>query len=530
MFESEGNIFCLTVFWPVIRVLPCTFLEELSTDSYGRLPPDILTAEFFVFDGVANSKPRGKDFIKLHRPVTADSTFLWKSEKLQFLMQTLVGERTNDFSKELPCCLNHDLVKFNSWFLLMNVGLAKPERSHFTVTSLASNFTPSKLRKGTTVYSSTSPFGSFHTSIFGACVSKGIVCNIIDNIAVITDARCLPGSEGGALFYHNDDLLGLVISPITLDCGNQSGFAIVCSFYEIKDCYSAAIRLSRPYFAQDHFSKVTPAVVRTVKPPELGPPVVKVDSIKNWGSGVIVGIQFTSEKCDSARLLIATCKHVVAEGLSKCIMYREDGSKLVLRGKLLYKSACIWFDFALISTPCSLEVASEILASHRAWFSECGDASFALTMPQRCQKRDEVFVKAHTLYEGKQAPFLTKGVISNVVDSSTLSTGDTPARAVLIHTTCVILNGSSGGALISEKSRSLLGLVVCNVQEVNDHAGGSLLMYSDVSFALPAVLFMPAVHGLLSGADNWSQKLDAVSANKAAAKLWSFDKDVNAKL
>jgi hypothetical protein len=47
------------------------------------------------------------------------------------------------------------------------------------------------------------PFGSMSPEVFLNAKSRGILSNVAgpQGILLMTDARCVPGSEGGALFY-----------------------------------------------------------------------------------------------------------------------------------------------------------------------------------------------------------------------------------------------------------------------------------------------------------------------------------------
>ena len=60
---------------------------------------------------------------------------------------------------------------------------------------------PKSLRKGADVYTMGTPFGALSPAVFMNSVSKGIVCNLTspDNALFLTDARCIPGTEGGVI-------------------------------------------------------------------------------------------------------------------------------------------------------------------------------------------------------------------------------------------------------------------------------------------------------------------------------------------
>jgi len=55
---------------------------------------------------------------------------------------------------------------------------------------------------GQTVFAVATPFGNLSPAVFLNSVSKGIVSNIVgaESELILTDARCIPGTEGGALY------------------------------------------------------------------------------------------------------------------------------------------------------------------------------------------------------------------------------------------------------------------------------------------------------------------------------------------
>lgn len=60
----------------------------------------------------------------------------------------------------------------------------------------------SQLAVGKQVYAVGTPFGNLSPPIFLNSKSKGIICNTTgqDKCLILTDARCIPGCEGGALY------------------------------------------------------------------------------------------------------------------------------------------------------------------------------------------------------------------------------------------------------------------------------------------------------------------------------------------
>jgi S1-C subfamily serine protease len=74
------------------------------------------------------------------------------------------------------------------------------------------------VRQGEDIYCVSSPFGVLSRDTFQNSVTKGIVSNIIttrdeSQLAILTDARMLPGSEGGGLFQAGT---GECIAVITI--------------------------------------------------------------------------------------------------------------------------------------------------------------------------------------------------------------------------------------------------------------------------------------------------------------------------
>ena len=67
-------------------------------------------------------------------------------------------------------------------------------------------------------------------------LSRGIVSNLAgeENAVILTDARCLPGTEGGGLFLprinrSGVDLVGVIVSPLCWKANEWIGLTLVCS-------------------------------------------------------------------------------------------------------------------------------------------------------------------------------------------------------------------------------------------------------------------------------------------------------------
>jgi S1-C subfamily serine protease len=72
----------------------------------------------------------------------------------------------------------------------------------------------SKPARGDSLLVQSSPFGLVSPSVFQNSVTTGVVSNVVERSGgaclLLTDARCLPGSEGGAVFNASGQLVGMV--------------------------------------------------------------------------------------------------------------------------------------------------------------------------------------------------------------------------------------------------------------------------------------------------------------------------------
>lgn len=197
-------------------------------------------------------------------------------------------------------------AQFLSWFAVLRADVFSDSgRASWTVPWQSS----SSLQKGFPVVACGSPFGSLCSDLFISTLSGGIISNLAgeDNAVILTDARCLPGTEGGGLFAVNGAecvrLIGLIVSPFGWKANEWIGLALVCSvrciFRSIVQCAADPDPLCDAWLQSgeaDLHMCGTAQVSEAVKYPT----VCLVDSGKVWGSGVVV-----------ATNLVVTCRHVV---------------------------------------------------------------------------------------------------------------------------------------------------------------------------------------------------------------------------
>ncbi|XP_042867951.1 uncharacterized protein LOC122250543 isoform X2 [Penaeus japonicus] len=262
----------------------------------------------------------------------------------------------------------------------------------------------SRSAKGTSVFVESSPFGSLSPDVFLNSLSYGIISNVCgnNNDVLLTDARCVMGSEGAPVFSDDGkSLCGLVISPFCWRQGEWLGLTLLASAYSVltvllhhlnSDSHDGNNSLE---FIKDtesnkqtdsHLGKISngfnsipwsseSSVASMHKSVNEGfakvvdSCVVGVQCGSGWGSGVIVS---------KTPGVIITCAHVISpatSGVVKVIL--ADGSNL--QGQVVFKTRpatlttqntgtsrqgkSVW-DLAIIVTarslPSSLPLASEI--------------------------------------------------------------------------------------------------------------------------------------------------------------------------
>lgn len=166
-----------------------------------------------------------------------------------------------------------------------------------------------ELTKGCSVLACGSPFGSFCPDLFMSTLSQGIVSNLAgqENALILTDARCLPGTQGGGLFVSNRAtpyLVGLITSPLCWKANEWIGLTLVCSLHLILKNLVQAVTSYQPLrqISARSLADVPHVPADAHQKSENGkyPTVVVVESGQVWGSGIVLNSH-----------LVLTCRHVV---------------------------------------------------------------------------------------------------------------------------------------------------------------------------------------------------------------------------
>lgn len=83
------------------------------------------------------------------------------------------------------------------------------------------------------------PFGSLSPAVFLNSVSKGVLSNVAgaQYDLLLTDARCIPGTEGGAIYpqsWRHDSLpVGIVVAPLCWKANEWIGLSLGCRLFSV---------------------------------------------------------------------------------------------------------------------------------------------------------------------------------------------------------------------------------------------------------------------------------------------------------
>ncbi|XP_034041424.1 peroxisomal leader peptide-processing protease [Thalassophryne amazonica] len=344
-------------------------------------------------------------------------------------------------------------AQFLSWFAVIQTDVTDNPPNSGVIPWQSS----SCLRKGCPVVACGSPFGSLCVDLFISTLSRGIVSNLAgeDNTVILTDARCLPGTEGGGLFaFTGSDrvcLIGVVVSPFGWKANEWIGLTLVCSvdfiFRNVIRCETVQepLRDMRLYPGETGIrssaAHLEPLAVKF-------PTVCLVDSGLFWGSGVVVSSQ-----------LVLTCRHVV-DGKSAVTLkfHHRDRFHDVVGDVLFSTKASSPYDLAVVQMKDS---APKVVVSPLA----------------RCFYPGEpVVVVGYGGLGQSCGPSLTCGILSK---SITLN-----YQPVMLQTTCAVHAGTSGGAVVRTHSGELLGIVSSNTRDF-----AAKVTYPHLNFSIPVTVF-----------------------------------------
>ncbi|NWI06791.1 TYSD1 protease, partial [Tichodroma muraria] len=317
------------------------------------------------------------------------------------------------------------------WFAWLRVpGLDAPEGRW------AARASAGCLRKGQALLACGSPFGDLCPELFLNTLSRGVVSNLAgeENALVLTDARCLPGTEGGAAFG-----------------AEWVGLTLLCSL-------AAILRSSAGVLGEAGIVvPPVPAWVAAVPASSGQDPLgwtALVECGATWGSGVLL-----------APRMLLTCRHVV-EARAPLHVTPAAGpgqDAAVLRGRVVFATE--------ESSPFDVAVV-ELEESVPGFVPPCLADTF---LPG-----EEVSVVGFGALGQACGPSVTAGVLSAVVAVA--------GHPVMLQTTCAVHGGSSGGPLVSSRSGCLMGIVASNTRDT-----GAGATYPHLNFCIPITVLQPLI-------------------------------------
>ncbi|XP_078721743.1 peroxisomal leader peptide-processing protease [Lampetra fluviatilis] len=362
------------------------------------------------------------------------------------------------------------------------------------------------LYKGQAVLTCGSPFGSFFPDVFLNSLSKGIVSGLAgsNNELMTTDARCMVGTEGGAVFVEappspdapggHQLLAGIIVVPLFWKSGEFVGLTLVCSFSSILNSLRQTLERISGDFSRSigglRSVRMQPCmgILDSCPTGTLGglSNVVLIEQNATWGSGVMV---------EPAHGLVVTCRHVVqgAPNGKVKVMIRADTceeSFTWLDGTVLFATS--------LDSPYDLSVVK---------LSQSCLHIPHVEISQHYTAGEDVLVAGFALFGKRAGPTLTSGVMSSVVtllDGRLRATELAPPRlpgaaaecraggpaggVVMLHTSCAVHAGASGGAVMRSGSGELLGIVSSNAR---DNVTGA--SHPHINFSVPAALLQPCL-------------------------------------
>ncbi|NXF89834.1 TYSD1 protease, partial [Eubucco bourcierii] len=339
------------------------------------------------------------------------------------------------------------------WFAWLRVpGLDTPGGTWTARTSA------SCLRKGEGLLACGSPFGALCPDLFLNTLSRGVVSNLSgeENALILTDARCLPGTEGGGAFLPSPAgprLVAIIAASFCWKGAEWVGLTLLCSLAAI--LHSSAGVLGKAGIVVPPLPAQVAAVQAGSGQDPLGW-VVLVECGTTWGSGVLL-----------APRLLLTCRHVVESSspLRVTLAVSPGRAAAVLKGRVVFATEeTSPFDVAVV----------ELEQSVPGLVPPCPADTF---LPG-----EEVSVVGFGALGRACGPSVTSGILSAVVAVA--------GRPVMLQTTCAVHGGSSGGPLVSSRSGRLLGIVASNTRDTSVGA-----TYPHLNFCIPVtILQSPVAH------------------------------------
>lgn len=527
-------------------------LNGADNETAVKLGQENVRVQVVVRRGCKNGTPNASkdDFLTLRGSVIA----IWRDKNLYEIQKKIFpeGEWTFESGKmdENEKCENSKRngsnENNNSRFSLADFALIKVIDLDKYMSGRV-NLICTKFKTGDPLSIIGTPFGSECYHLFFNCLSKGIVSNTIgsSNEMILTDARCVPGSEGCPVFiessqplhkYHQPTVTyealtsrmtpyGIVVAPFCWRSGEWIGLTLVCSIRYILQSFidSNILSLNHPSclavkevlnFSTVYSREIPSPLYLTSNPYEYDhiqtalSSVVLVQAGSSWGSGIII---------DSDKGLVITCRHILTEGGvldSLNTTLKRSYVPLSIHGTSLHRVHHTVDILFATESDCSLDFALLRVKNH-SFKTEIKIDEYCKTS-NLLTKGSDIVAVGHSLfgYKTRSEPCVTTGTISNVS-----FVNGTP---VMLQTTAAVHGGGSGGAIISRHTGQLLGMVTCNIKD-----GNSSSSFPHVNFSIPVNMIHKLIGLLMYDESKRSKELFRLVSG--ADGVWCLDSRQTAK-
>eukprot|EP00057_Strongylocentrotus_purpuratus_P003081 XP_003725875.1 PREDICTED: peroxisomal leader peptide-processing protease [Strongylocentrotus purpuratus] len=379
-----------------------------------------------------------------------------------------------------------------SWFALLQVdgGLHVSSGQQLKIVPSTS------LRLAQPVTACGTPFATLSPSIFYNSLSKGIITKHSGQDLVMTDARCMPGTEGGGLFVTDKKhryLAAMIISPLCWKSNEWIGLTLACSMTAILDSLQGLTSIDLSMIRSTYHGYGSHSSHEMcLQNPEVdlkrfqSVVLLRVGTV--WGSGVIV-----NEK----EGLILTCRHLV-----KGASYNQVSVKV---------SSGSWMKASVLHTN---PVTSPIdLAILKVEGHQDNASLVSIGMDTDYQEGSRVYAVGFPLFDPSQSstPSVTSGVVSKVIRIN--------QKPIMTQSTCAINAGASGGALLCAETGNLVGIIASNSRD--SESGAS---FPHVNFSIPVECFRHAIKQYIITKDpSWFKDLELI--NEKVEAVWALEEN-----
>jgi len=411
--------------------------------------------------------------------------------------------------------------------------------------------------KGDTVFVVGTPFGCECPPVFYNSVSKGIVSNLIGakKELIITDARCIPGCEGCAMYVRSSQpgslqqgLIphGIILAPFCWRNGEWIGITLACSLQYLlhnlrKLLFSKFQSVSQEFQVllgrldllaklqcqpvsideqvekqsqERNFHQVSLIACDILE--KAFSSVVMVQCGRTWGSGIVM---------DAKQGLVATCSHVIRGYKDSIVVTGNENSTL---SSSSVDSVCCVFpsgvcqiaqvlyatsegfplDFALLK----VHPSPSLISLKSRLGTDAAQVKAYNLSDSLYRKGESVFVIGFPLFACHQHadPSVVSGVISNIAYANN--------QAVLLQSSAAVHCGASGGALVSMVTGELLGMVTSHTKDANMSSA-----FPHVNFSIPSDLLCKLVLAVKHG--NVKNGLQALVSDHVE-NIWKLKRTV----